>query len=85
VPVVCAGQLVHPGDLVHADDDGVVVVPRKNAAQILAAGRAREEKEAEIRARLRAGELSLDLYDMRARLAEKGLNYLDFPPQETIR
>jgi len=82
VPVVCAGQLVHPGDLVLADDDGVVVVPRQKAADVLAASQAREDKEAQIRARLRAGELSLDIYDMRARLAAKGLTYRDMPPDE---
>ncbi|MBV8913026.1 MAG: 4-carboxy-4-hydroxy-2-oxoadipate aldolase/oxaloacetate decarboxylase [Acetobacteraceae bacterium] len=75
VPLVCAGQLVHPGDLIVADDDGVVVVRRERAQTVLAASRAREEKEAGNRARLQAGELGLDLYGMRETLARKGLTY----------
>ena len=75
VPVVCAGQAVAPGDVVVADDDGVVVVPRANAADVAAASAARAEKEAASRARYRAGELSLDTSDMRAALREKGLRY----------
>jgi 4-hydroxy-4-methyl-2-oxoglutarate aldolase len=77
VPVVCAGALIHPGDLVIADDDGVCVVARRAAATVLEQCAARETKEAQVRERLRAGELGLDLYAMRARLAEKGLRYLD--------
>jgi 4-hydroxy-4-methyl-2-oxoglutarate aldolase len=77
VPVVCAGQLVTPGDVVVADDDGVVVVPRASAAGVADASRLREEREAESRARYRAGELSLDVSDMRGRLAAKGLSYVD--------
>jgi 4-hydroxy-4-methyl-2-oxoglutarate aldolase len=77
VPLVCAGALVRPGDVIVADDDGVVVVPRRRAAEVLAASRAREEKEAVSRARYRAGELSLDVHDMRERLARKGLKYVD--------
>jgi 4-hydroxy-4-methyl-2-oxoglutarate aldolase len=75
VPLVCAGQLVHPGDLIVADDDGVVVVPRERAEIVLAASRARAEKEAAVRARLAAGELGLDIYGMRDNLARKGLTY----------
>jgi 4-hydroxy-4-methyl-2-oxoglutarate aldolase len=82
VPVVCAGMLVHPGDVIVADDDGVVVVRRKEAAAVLAASRSREEKEAGTRARLKAGELGLDLYKMRERLAEKGLKYVDAPDED---
>jgi 4-hydroxy-4-methyl-2-oxoglutarate aldolase len=77
VPVVCAGQLVRPGDVVVADDDGVVVVPRLAAARVLSASWAREEQEAGTRARYEAGELSLDVNDMRDRLARKGLTYVD--------
>ena len=77
VGVVCAGQWVEPGDVVVADDDGVVVVPRANAKEVLAAGRARAEKEAASRARYQAGELSLDVQGMREELERKGLRYVD--------
>jgi 4-hydroxy-4-methyl-2-oxoglutarate aldolase len=80
VPVVCAGQLVRPGDVVVADDDGVVVVPRDDAATVLKASREREEKEARSRVRYERGELSLDVQDMRERLAGKGLTYVDEAP-----
>ena len=76
-PVVCAGQLVNPGDIVIADDDGVCIVPIAKAEDVLAKSKTREEKEAETRKRLKAGELGLDIYDMRERLAEKGLRYVD--------
>jgi 4-hydroxy-4-methyl-2-oxoglutarate aldolase len=77
VGVVCAGQRVEPGDVVVADDDGVVVVPRDRAAGVLEACRVREQKEAGSRARYEAGELSLDVNDMREALARKGLRYVD--------
>jgi 4-hydroxy-4-methyl-2-oxoglutarate aldolase len=75
VPIVCAGQIVDPGDVVVADADGVVVVPRADAEEVLAASRAREEKEAVSRKRYAAGELSLDVSNMRDALAAKGLTY----------
>ena len=75
VPVVCAGQLVHPGDLIVADDDGVVVVPRLAAEDVLRRSEERERKEAAVRARLQAGEVGLDIYGMREKLAAKGLTY----------
>jgi 4-hydroxy-4-methyl-2-oxoglutarate aldolase len=77
VPIVCAGQLIHPGDLIVADDDGVVVVARVAATDILRKSKAREEKETETRARLKAGELGLDIYAMREKLRGKGLVYRD--------
>ena len=77
VTIECAGQRVAPGDVVVADDDGVVVVPRTSAAQVLEAARDREAKEAVSRARYAAGELSLDVQDMRGDLERKGLRYVD--------
>ena len=77
LPLVCAGALVNPGDVVVADDDGVCVVPRQRVGAVLASSRGREQKEASTRARLAAGELGLDVYDMREALAAKGLTYQD--------
>jgi 4-hydroxy-4-methyl-2-oxoglutarate aldolase len=82
VGLVCAGQWVEPGDVVVADDDGVVVVPRRQARQVLDASRAREEREAGIRERYRNGELGLDMQNMRERLAAKGLTYVDQEPDQ---
>jgi 4-hydroxy-4-methyl-2-oxoglutarate aldolase len=79
VPVVCAGVRVAPGDVVIADDDGVVVVPRARADDVAAAGRARLAKEDANRRRLAAGELGLDIYNMRGTLAQRGLVYVDGP------
>jgi 4-hydroxy-4-methyl-2-oxoglutarate aldolase len=79
LPVVCAGVAVKPGDVVVADDDGVVIVPRADAAKVAKAGEEREKKEAGSRARLQKGELGLDIYDMRKTLADKGLKYVDGP------
>jgi len=81
-PIVCAGQIVHPGDLVIADDDGIVVVPRRNAEAVLKASEARERKEEAVRARLKAGELGLDIYGMREALAKKGLRYVQAPAED---
>lgn len=76
VPLVCAGQAVRPGDCIVADDDGVVVVPREEAGEVLRLARAREEREARIRERYARGELGLDMNDMRPALAAKGLTYI---------
>ena len=76
VPVVCAGQLINPGDLIVADDDGVVVVELDRVAEVLAKSKNREANETETRARLQAGELGLDIYNMRERLTERGLRYV---------
>ena len=70
-------RLIRPGDVIVADDDGVCVVRREEAASVLEKSASREKKEAATRARLKAGELGLDIYDMREKLAAKGLKYVD--------
>ena len=79
VPVVVAGLQVKPGDVVVADDDGVVLVNRAQALDVARSGQEREKKEAATRARLQKGELGLDIYGMRKPLEEKGLKYIDGP------
>ncbi|MDD7972424.1 4-carboxy-4-hydroxy-2-oxoadipate aldolase/oxaloacetate decarboxylase [Roseinatronobacter alkalisoli] len=76
VPIVCAGQAIAAGDVVIADDDGVVVVPQAQAADVARKAKERLDAEEAKRVRLAAGELGLDIYNMRQRLAEKGLKYI---------
>ncbi|MEX0700035.1 MAG: 4-carboxy-4-hydroxy-2-oxoadipate aldolase/oxaloacetate decarboxylase [Acidimicrobiia bacterium] len=77
LPVLCAGVSVRPGDVVVADDDGVVVIERERAKEVLEAARGRVQKEEETRSRLAAGELGLDIYGFRQRLADLGVRWVD--------
>jgi 4-hydroxy-4-methyl-2-oxoglutarate aldolase len=83
VPVVCAGILVNPGDVMVCDADGVVVVPRANAADVAKAAQQRVAKEEKTRERLAARELGIDYYGLRAKLKELGVEYVDELPEET--
>ena len=82
IPVVCAGAIVDPGDIIVADADGVVVVAAAEAAQVVSLASQRVAKENKTRERLRSGELGLDIYGLRAKLQELGIEYLDDPPKE---
>jgi 4-hydroxy-4-methyl-2-oxoglutarate aldolase len=81
VPVICAGAIVNPGDVIVADADGVVVVPCGHAAEVAALGKQRVAKEEKTRERLRKGELGVDFYGLRAKLEELGVEYLDEIPE----
>jgi 4-hydroxy-4-methyl-2-oxoglutarate aldolase len=83
VPVVCAGMLVNPGDVIVGDADGVVVVPRATAAEVAKAGEQRIAKEVKTRERLVKGELGVDFYGLRAKLKELGVEYVDELADET--
>jgi len=83
IPVVCAGAIINPGDVIVADADGVVVVPREKAAEVAQASEARLAKEEKTRQRLRSGELGLDFYGLRAKLEEMGVEFVDEADSKT--
>jgi 4-hydroxy-4-methyl-2-oxoglutarate aldolase len=83
VPIVCAGAMVNPGDVVVGDADGVVMVPREAASEIAKLGEQRRDKEEKTRERLSKGELGIDFYGLRARLKELGVEYVEELPEET--
>jgi 4-hydroxy-4-methyl-2-oxoglutarate aldolase len=83
IPIVCAGAMINPGDVIVADADGVVVVPREKAAQVAQASEARIAKEEKTRQRLRSGELGLDFYGLRAKLVEMGVEFVDEADSKT--
>jgi 4-hydroxy-4-methyl-2-oxoglutarate aldolase len=85
IPVVCAGAMINPGDVIVADADGVVVVPREKAAQVAQASEARLAKEEKSRQRLRSGELGLDFYGLRDKLKELGIEFVDEADSKTAR
>ena len=82
VAIVCAGQLVNPGDIVIADDDGVVVVPRALGDEVAVKMKRRIENEQVVRRRLAEGELGLDIYKMRERLKQQGIEYVSFNAEQ---
>ena len=82
IPIVCAGAIVNPGDVVVGDCDGVVVVPHKKAAEVARLGEQRRTKEIKTRERLSKGELGVDFYGLRAKLAELGVEYIDELPEQ---
>ena len=82
IPLVCAGALIHPGDAIVADLDGVVVTPRQSAAEVARLGEERRAKEEKTRDRLARGELGLDFYGLRAKLAELGVHYVESESEE---
>ena len=81
IDVVCAGAIVHPGDVIVADTDGVVVVPRRDAGEVVRSSEERLAKEAQSREQLKAGKLGLDMYGLRAKLEALGVKYLDREPE----
>ena len=84
VPVVCAGAIVHPGDVIVGDADGVVVAPRAKTAEVAGLGEQRRAKEEKTRERLARGELGVDFYGLRAKLKELGVEYVDELPEEAL-